>query len=380
MIIPCQRDQFDIPQDVAYLNCSFMAPLMKSILNAGISGLQKKAEPWKIKPEDFFDQAESARKLFAALINTGADQIALIPACSYGIAVAARNIPFAKGDEIIVLDEQFPSNVYSWRELAQEKSGVLTTVKRAGEQSWTESILSAMNAATRIVAIPNVHWTDGSLIELAAIRQKCDEIDAELVLDLTQSLGAHSFDVNTIKPAFMACSAYKWLLGPYSMGFLYISPKYQNAMPLEHNWINRKGSADFSDLVHYQDDFQVGGRKFDVGERSNFVLLPMTIVALQQILDWGIANISETIAQMTEQLCSELSETNIIIPAAPQRAPHILGLRFPNGLPNDLLQRLADNKVYVSVRSDAVRISPHVYNTKDDLQKLTNLLKTFNRT
>ena len=118
-LIPCQRHLFDIPADVAYLNTAYISPLMHRVREAGERGVKRKCRPWEIFPADFFDEVETARGLFARLINAGADDVAVIPAASYGLSLAAANIEIAPGGTILVTGDQFPSNVYPWRELAK---------------------------------------------------------------------------------------------------------------------------------------------------------------------------------------------------------------------------------------------------------------------
>ena len=147
--------------------------------------------------------------------------------------------------------------------------------------------------------LPNCHWTDGGLVDLVAIGARCREVGAALVLDVTQSLGAMPFEVGAVRPDYLACATYKWLLGPYSMGFCYVAPHRHEGRPLEHNWIHRKDSEDFAGLVAYRDEYQPGARRYDVGERSNFALMPMVVAALEQIFEWGVDEIAETLGNRT---------------------------------------------------------------------------------
>ncbi|MDH5412010.1 MAG: aminotransferase class V-fold PLP-dependent enzyme, partial [Alphaproteobacteria bacterium] len=139
--IPCQRDLFDIPDDVAWLNCAYMSPLMKPVVAAGQAGIESKAHPWTVKPADFFPGPEEARTLFARLINASPDEIAIVPSVSYGIATAARNLDAPADSRILLLDEQFPSNVYAWRELAARTGARIDTVSRPADDDWTAAIL-----------------------------------------------------------------------------------------------------------------------------------------------------------------------------------------------------------------------------------------------
>ena len=374
MMIPCQRHLFDIPEEVAYFNCAYMSPLMKKVVAAGQEAVALKAQPWRISPPDFFSTPERARDLFARLINAQADDIAIIPACSYGTAIAAQNLPVGKGQEMLVLQDQFPSNVYPWRELAADREAEIVTIPRGGNDGWTPRILDAIGGNTAIVALPHCHWTDGSLINLEAVGRRCREVGAALVVDLTQSIAALPFDVTQIQPDFAVAAGYKWLMGPYTLGFVYVAPQHRDGRPLEHNWIARQGSEDFAGLVDYKSDFQPGARRFDMGEGANFTALPMAVTAMQQLLDWGVEEIQETLSAMTGTIAARAAPLGLSASDPTMRAGHFLGLGFPGEVPAGLPERLGQEGVYVSVRGQSMRVTPHLYNNEADMDRLINVL------
>lgn len=375
-IIPSQRHLFDIPPEVCYLNCAYMSPLMKPVVDAGHVSVELKARPWELQPAEFFSTTDRARGLFADLVGATLDDIAIVPSCSYGIATAAANLSIGEGRKAIVLEDQFPSNIYSWREMARQGGGEVVTVPRGGNDGWTPRILDAIDADTAIVALPHCHWTDGGLIDLVAIGARCREVGAALVIDLTQSIGAMPFDVNDVQPDFMVAGGYKWMMGPYSLGFMYVAPKWQDGVPLEHNWMARAGSQNFAGLVDYQDGFQPGARRFDVGEVANFALMPMAMASLEKLHEWGVANVQETLSHLTRQVTDEAGRLGLIASDPSLRAGHFLGLGFPGGaVPDGLPEKLAAENVYVSVRGPAMRVTPHLYNDDNDIDRLVEVLK-----
>jgi selenocysteine lyase/cysteine desulfurase len=374
--LPSQRHLFDIPPDVAYLNCAYMSPLPKASITAGEQGLRRKGQPWTIDSTHFFTDSEAVRKLFAQLINATADDIAIIPAVSYGMAQAAHNIRLSRGKKILSLAEEFPSNYYPWMDLAQRTGADIICVSRPTDDDWTAALLAHMDSSVGLVAAPHCHWTDGGFVDLEAVGSECRRVGAVLCVDGSQSLGALPFDVKRIDPDFVAVGTYKWLLGPYSSGFLYVAPRWQNARSIEQNWIARRDSQNFGGLVHYKSEFQPGARRFDVGERSNFALLPVVKASLGLLLGWGVPRVYSTLKARNDSIAHRAKEELGLDSVSPdRRAGHYLGFRFGDTVPLDLPARLASAKIFVSVRGRSMRVTPHVWNTDDDIEKLFSALK-----
>jgi selenocysteine lyase/cysteine desulfurase len=379
MKLPSQRHLFDIPDDVAYLNCGYMSPLMHPVHAAGIAGLSRKARPWEIAPRDFFSGSEALRGAFARLINARPDDIALVPAVSYGISAAARNLPLERGRQVLVAAEQFPSNVYPWRERARQAGAEVRTLPRPADGDWTRAVLEALEddsgSAIAIVALPHCHWIDGGLFDLERIGAACRERGIALALDVTQSLSVLPLDVQRVQPDFLACAGYKWLMGPYAVSYLYVAERWQQGAPLEHNWIHRQNAEDFARLVDYTEGFEPGARRFDMGERSNFALLPAAEAGLRQIAAWGVDNLRETIGALAEAIVERVAPLGLTALPETLRAPHYLGLQMAGGLPAGLLPELAKRKVYVSVRGASIRVTPHVYNSEEDVERFVEALR-----
>src|SRR5918994_2821561 len=319
-----QRELFEIPENIVYLNCAYMSPQIRRAREVGEKAVSRKSRPWELTPEDFFEEAEEVRALFAQLVGGDAEGVAIIPSVSYGISVAAANVPIREGLKIVILEDQFPSNVYVWRELAERSRARLVTLPRPEDLDWGRALLGEIDADTAVVALPNCHWTDGSLVDLIRVGERVREVGAALVIDGIQSVGAMPFDVSEVRPDFLIAASYKWLLGPYGVGFMYVDDKHRDGQPIEHNWVNRHKSEAFSQLVDYQDAFQPGARRYDVGERSNFVLLPMAAEALRQILDWGVENVSETIGTLTDVIEQEATVRGIATIPKERRGRHLL--------------------------------------------------------
>lgn len=234
-----QSGRFSLPKDVCYLNGAYMSPQLKSVEDIGITNLRRKSNPVAITETDFFSEKEVLRQRFSTLIDTEDPQnIAIIPSVSYGIATVIRNIDFVAGDEIILLEAQFPSNYYAWKQLEKEKGVSLKTIQAPALTSgraerWNEALLASISSKTKVVAIPHVHWTDGTLFDLKKIRKRTHEENAFLIIDGTQSVGALPFSVKEIKPDALICGGYKWLLGPYSLGLAYFGERLNRVYPLK---------------------------------------------------------------------------------------------------------------------------------------------------
>jgi selenocysteine lyase/cysteine desulfurase len=366
--IACQRHLFDIPRQVAYFDCAKMSPLLNAAGEAGRAGLMRKAHPWKLRAEHWFDESEAVRGLAARLLGAGAEDVAIVPSVSYGMATAMRNVRVAAGQTIVALAEDFPSTVYACRALAERVEARLVTVERPGEGDWTAAILQAIDGGTALVCSPHVHWVCGSLIDVEAVARRCRSVGATLILDTTQSTGALPLDLAAVDPDYLVAASYKWMMGPYSLGFLYVAPRHQQGRPLEEGWVTRKGAQDFRRLAAYEEALEPNARRFDMGERSNFALLPVAGAAIGQLLDWGVETISETLGALNAGIEARLAERGI--EGAPGRAPHYLSVRFPGGPPDGIEQRLAESNVHVSLRGERMRITAHLYNDEEDVERL----------
>lgn len=374
-----QRQKFFLQRKTAYLNCAYMSPILRSVEKAGILGIKGKRHPQHLSPSDFLEPRQQVRKLFSALINNQEEnRIAIIPSASYGLANVVNNIKGAPG-KIIMAEEQFPSNVYPWHSLKErgfqmQHVGPTDALQRG--ESWNEAILSAIDQETRVVALGHVHWSDGTLFDLKRIREKLNKVGGLLIIDGTQSIGALPFDVQEIQPDALICAGYKWLMGPYSIGLAYYSKTFDDGNPIEQNWINRHNSQDFAGLVNYEESYQPKALRYDVGEHSNFILLPMLLAALKQVETWQPQAIQTYTANLMSEAIEELEEIGYQIEEKAYRANHLFGIRLPKNVEMSSLQKsLKRNRVSVSVRGSALRISPHVYNDEIDVRKLLKALK-----
>ncbi|MCR3721752.1 Selenocysteine lyase/Cysteine desulfurase [Prauserella flava] len=369
-----QRAAFEMPCEVAYFNTANLSPLLHSVRVAGEEALQRRARPWTITAQDWFADVERLRSLFAALIGSCADGVALIPATSYGFAVAANNIALRAGQRVLVLAEDYPSGVYTWQAATRAAGAEMLTVHRAPGQSWTEAVLDGLDERVAVVSVPQVHWTDGALVDVVAVGARAREVGACLVIDGSQSIGALPFDVAAIRPDYVVSVGYKWLLGPFGVGYLYVAEEHRSGRPIEHNWILRDGAEDFARLVDYRDEYQPGARRFDVGERTKFELLPMAVAALEQLHAWGIDEVVAALSAITGQIATRVSKLGLDPSSTDQRGGHMLGVALPDTILADVLPALAAADCYASVRGRSLRLAPHLHVTDADIDQLLDAL------
>jgi selenocysteine lyase/cysteine desulfurase len=396
----CQRSLFSLPDDVHYLNCAYMSPLMKTVEEAGIEGIHLKARPYLLMPPDFFHPVERFRTAFAKLVHVpDANAVVPIPSVSYGMSIVERNIHrvaklqkalrqsagCVNAKTVVVVEGEFPSVVYSCKRICEQHGMKLVTVTAPTDeelhgnsrgQRWNERLLEAIDEQTTLVALSAVHWADGTLFDLQALRARTRDVGALLVLDGTQCIGALPFDVEQTQPDALICSAYKWMLGPYSIGAAYWGDFFLHGEPNEEAWLNRKGSENFSRLVDYQHEYQPGMMRYAMGGQSNFILLPMASTAMEQLNSWTVPAVYTYISSLTEQLTQGVRELGCTVEEAAWRSHHLVGVRLPFGVqPEEVQRTLVQQKVYVSVRGSFVRVSPHVYNTPSDVEALLHALR-----
>ena len=367
-MIPNQRSLFDIPDDVVYLNCASHSPLLRRAFEAGQEAVMRKAHPWGPFRDEAAAECETLRGLFASLIGAAAGDVAIVPSTAYGIATAAANLPVVEGQKIVVLQDQFPSNYHAWVTLAQDTGAALVTVPRPGDGDWTTAVLDRLDGNTAITALAPCHWTDGSLVGLEAIGERCRALGSAFVIDATQACGAQPIDVKRLQPDFMSVSGYKWMLTPYTTSYFYAAPHRQNGRPLEHHRAN--SANDGRALAEHDSVVAAGARRYDMGEKNNPINLPMGIVAIEQILAWDPAGIAETIRPLTDRIAALATERGFTVPPATHRVAHIIGMRRRVGVPDDIDKRLAAENIHISLRGDSIRVSPHVFNTMEDVDRL----------
>ena len=372
-MLASQRDLFDVPRDVCYLNSASYSPLPLRTLEAGRAAVGRKGRPWTLDPDFTRRQHERARTAAARLINADPADIALIPSISYGVATVAKILRIERGTRVIVLEDDHSSPVLEWHARAQAQGFAVETIRRPDDGDWTSAVLTAIARQgappVSLASISSLHWSDGALIDVEKVAAALRQRGAIFLVDATQSVGVIAMDVRRLDPDFVMFPTYKWLLGPYGRAFLYVAKRHQDGIPLEQTAGGRRdvraeNAVYFSDLNYVPD-----ARRFDMGERDHFIGLEMAAIGMEMMAEWGADAVAERLRMLTNRIAEGVRGFGVGVPEPQFRTPHILSLGFGDGIPKGLVEGLASEGIYVASRIGRVRVSPHVFNDEEDADR-----------
>lgn len=371
-MLASQRHLFDIPRDVAYLNAAAWSPLPLAVQEAGRMGVARKGRPWDLDPALPGQVIERCRAAAAALIGAEAADVAMISSVSYGVAVAGKIFAPPAGSRVLVIEDDHSSPILEWQHRASAQGFTVETIARPADGDWTAAVEEAIakpGAPIALASISNVHWSDGAVLDMDRISAALKAKGAALLIDATHGAGMMDLDVTRIDPDFLIFPTYKWVLGPYGRAFIYIAKRHQDGVPLEQTGFGRKGVH--NDRIPYFADLSYAptARRFDMGERDHFIGIEMSAVALELIGGWGHAAVAERCAMLTARLEEGLAAAGAVLPKRYLRPAHILCVSFPGGMPPGLIAALEAEKAYAAPRLGKLRISPHVYNDEEDIDR-----------
>ena len=377
-MLPSQRALFDVPRHICYLNSASWSPLPLRTLEAGRAAVGRKGTPWTLDAAFASGQHERARTAAARLINADPADIALIPSISYGVATAAKLLAIERGARVIVLADDHSSPVLEWRARADAQGFALETVRRPDDGDWTSAVLAAIErpgaAPVSLASISSVHWSDGGLIDIEKVGAALRRHGARFLIDATHGAGVLAMDVRRLDPDFVIFPTYKWLLGPYGRAFLYVARRHQDGIPLEQTAAGRRDVRAENDVYFADLGYVPDARRFDMGERDHFISLEMASIGMEMMADWGAAAVAQRLQMLTDRIADGVRDIGVSVPDRRMRAPHVLSLGFPGGLPTDLVKALASENIYVAPRLGRMRISPHVFNDEADVDRLVAAL------
>jgi selenocysteine lyase/cysteine desulfurase len=377
-MLDSQRDLFEMPRDVCYLNAASFSPLPLKTIEAGRRAVGHKAKPWKLDASFASGQLERARSGAARLINADPADIALISSVSYGVATAAKVLTIPRGSRVIVLENDHSSPVLEWQSRAGPQGFTIETIPQPSDGDWTSAILAAIERPAAppigLASISSVHWSDGGLIDLEKIGAALRLEGAMFLVDATQGVGVLATDVSRLDPDFVIFPTYKWLLGPYGRAFLYVAKRHQGGIPLEQTSYGRRDVRAENDVYLADTSYVADARRFDMGERDYFISMEMTSTSIEMMTRWGSVAVAQRLSMLTERIAEGLRGTGVSMRERRLRAPHILSLGFKDGIPVGLIEGLAAERIYVAPRLGRMRISPHVYNDEADADRFVAVL------
>jgi selenocysteine lyase/cysteine desulfurase len=355
-------------QGAIYLNNASTGPLPARTVAAQAEFTARRAEPFRLGEEEQFDILCRARELCAGLLRAGPDEIALMVNTTYGINLAARALPLRAGDTVLTYDGEFPANIYPWLALEPEGIRLERIPLRAGLPD-EERLLAALDRSdVRCVAVSWVQFATGYRTDLVRLGRACRDRDIFLVVDAIQGLGGATLDVREAPIDLLACGAQKWLLSPWGTGFVYVRRELvRQLVPQAVGWMAMAASADFTRLTDYEYRFWDDARRFEVITLpfQDFVGMNASLGLLHEL---GLAAVEAHVASLAGRLVratEERPELRLVTPADPAHRAGVIAIAPPD--PRAASARLTKVGVSHALREGAIRLSPHGYNTMQEI-------------
>jgi selenocysteine lyase/cysteine desulfurase len=369
------RQEWHEFEDATYLNAAGQAPLPKASLRAAQAAIEWKKFPHRLPDSSYFDLPGSVRASLARLIGAQPGEIALTTGASTGAAAVAHGVDWKRGDEVLTGRGEFPLQVTTWKPLEAREGLLLKTVAPRDRFLSADDFIAAITDRTRLVSVSLSRFDDGARLDARRLADACHARGALLLLDASQSCGAIPFDVNEAGADFIICAGYKWLLGPFGTGFFWARRELIDKMrPGPFYWMAAVEDAHgFSALAGEDIRPLPGARRWDTAETASYFNLAPLDASLQLIQEIGVPVIEQHNNRLIEFLYERLPKDSCV-PSSPldarQRGPFgCFAARSPEKTAA-LYAKLREAKVVVSLREGNIRVSPHLYNTERDIDKL----------
>ncbi len=373
------RDEWFEFDDVTYLNLAGQAPMPRVSIRAAQEALEWKKNPSRLPDSIYFDLPNRVRGLIAPLIGGRPEEIALTTGATGGLAAVAAGFDWKPEDEILIARGEFPAHLATWMPLMQ--AGRLQVKIIAPRERFITAVdfLAHISKRTRLVSVSLVRFDDGARLDTQELARACREAGALLLLDVSQCAGAMPMDVRALGADFAVCSGYKWLLGPFGTGFFWArTERIAEMRPAPFYWMALEGAHEFHKLWQGNSWTPTpGARRWDSPETASFLNLAPMAASLEFVLRAGVENIWQynrrLMAEMAERL--PLDRCVLASPADPDaRGPYAcVAARSPEKTAA-LYEKLREAKVIVSLREGALRVSPHLFNTERDIDRLLAVL------
>ncbi|MFL5583091.1 MAG: aminotransferase class V-fold PLP-dependent enzyme, partial [Gemmatimonadaceae bacterium] len=362
--------------DVVYLNNASTGPLPQSAVRAAEEWARLRAEPWRISEAMEFGTLRSVRERVARLVGATPGEIALTTNTGHGINLAARALPLAAGDVVVTSDLEFPANVYPWQALERAR-GVRTRLVPTRDRLPDEDALVAALDEPRVkaLAVSWVSFATGYTVDLARLGRACRERGVYFVVDAIQGVGARTLSLAELDVDLLACGGQKWLLSPWGTGFVYVrEPLVRELEPTPVGWMAVKGSEDFTRLTDYALDWHDDARRFEMVTLpyQDFAAMDASLALFEQL---GPARIEAHVRALADRIVDwarERSDVRLVTPADPARRAGIVAVAARD--PRAASVRLTSAGVVHSLREGAIRLSPHCYNTPEEMGRVLELM------
>src|SRR5437870_5023769 len=366
-------------EGVAYLNAAGQSPLPRISVRAVQAALEWKKYPHQLSDSIYFELPNRIRASVARLIGGQPEEIALTTGASGGLAAVAAGLDWKPEDEVLMARGEFPAHLSTWMPLEAASRLRVKVITPADRFLTAEDFLAAIGPRTRLVSTSLVRFDDGVLLDAARVAEACHAVGAYLLLDVSQCAGAMPLDVHSLGADFLVAAGYKWLLSPYGTGFFWAKSEHLNmALPGPYYW-TAQGTDSFFDLNFVDPKPSTGAKRWDAAEAAtyfNFNLAAMN-ASVDLVLRVGPELVLEHNRRLIELLFERLPED--CVPASPlesaQRGPYGCFTARTAEKTAELYQKLQREKIIVSLREGRIRVSPHLFNSERDIDRLISVVR-----
>jgi len=372
-----RQEWFEI-EDATYLNLAAQSPMPKVAHRAAQTAIEWKKNPHHMPDSAYFEVPNRIRASVAQLIGGKPEEIALTTGASTGMSAVAYGLTWKPGDEVITAKGEFPLQYATWKPMEAREGIVLKIVAPRERFLTADDFLAAMTPRTRLVSVSLVRFDNAVMLDAARIAAACHARGALLLLDVSQACGGVPMNVDALGADFLVCAGYKWLLSPYGTGFFWAKDEHAEKMrPGPFYWAAAEGAENFHSLSFENPKPAPGARRWDMAETSNYFNFAAMDASLQFVLQLR----PETVLAHNRKLIDFLFERlpkDRCVPTSPLNS----ALRGPYGCfaarspekTAELYQKLVKEKVITSLREGNIRVSPHVYNTERDIDRLISAI------
>lgn len=372
------RQEFEDFAPTVYLDCAYQGPFPRVTVARIHQAIELKSRPDRLHSPEYFDLPGRVRNRLAKLIGASPLEIALTSSATQGFGVVAAGLKLGPDDEVVIASRNFPSNLFTWLHL--RRLGVrVHVVNPARDTVSVEDVLPVLTPRTRVLALDWVSYRSGERIDLAALGDLVHRHGGLFVVDGTQGVGALELNIHDLPIDVMSVAAYKWLLGPYGTGFVYLRSAILDRLDCPVvNWMSVEGAEDFDALPTTDFKLVRGARVFDVGETSNFLNLHALEASLEFVEGIGVRTVTEHCWHLLDRLRSGLCSRGFNVSdaaARPENRSTILGFQAESREATAALhKKLRAEQVAVSLRHGVIRVSPYLYNNEEDIDKLLSVV------